>query len=807
MAITTVPTISGPSFGGVIYGLNISQGFSNEPTKLTLNIVSKDGKYTTPTLNRSQSVSFGNFSFQGTVWSYDFKESADEKILTVTLIDQSIILDRRYVLLWKRGFLGLNGDKKYITKTFDFSGETILVPSRDENQGIGFGYTKFVEKKLGTESIKTKSQALGSKNIGSLILVGTEKFADSECDIPDTYYTFDDLKKGIQSYVNGSNWPSNSTWRATHEGTLREVLSSWCADLGYDFYWDFRNNRLQFYNVSQGITVSLPNSTASNIISKETGASMEGTFRQYGLAYTARPKSALKTLSASTTIVTNYSVKPIGISYFASKINKSMKFSTSKDSWGKRSLNQFITAGMVGYVHQGLRDLYSFQNKHWDALGYTVDSGLTVDKIKMMDFLKKNGYEDVINNLEKFDAENLPNYNFNFINRDENTSKKWQEIEQKMLGYHGRFYRIPDKPGSFFYCNANYTITISIDVDPAASLKEDNSEDFAGKLIYDRGGQMSHDSAALQDILKINELTQEIENCAPRHIELKESGLLQDMILSGLIGKDNSKKINNLVIFPKSETFVKQKLGFVDPNLSSGSNDLETTWVEEQNKNASNGQKTCEAYEENLRKGSCISAEEGARKNAIKKAGGIPDDQKPQPPDWVSGLNNKIAKSCTVKTNKGSATFYLPSDSTLRVITKFNIDINKISNVDTAQFLWTVGNPGGADDVAELRIANDNITDPNEDTYQKKRDSELIRPADSAATSPNQTIKYTFAGNPPSDLTLSPTSGLTNLDITLSSDGFTTSASFSTRPPKPSRQNSMVRYTQSQLNRTSFNAS
>jgi hypothetical protein len=318
---------------------------------------------------------------------------------------------------------------------------------------------------------------------------------------------------------------------------------------------------------------------------------------------------------------------------------------------------------------------------------------------------------------------------------------------------------------------------------------------------------MSHDSAALQDALKISELTQEIENCAPRHIELKESGLLQDMIMSGLISLDNSKKINTLVIFPNSEKFVKQKLGFKEPNLSTGTNDLETTWVEEKNANASNGQNNCASYENTLKSGSCISAEEQARKAAIIAIGGIPDDQKPEPPDWVSGLNNKQATSCSISTNQGNVTFYLPSKSTLRVITKFDININKISNENVGQFFWTAGNPGGADDVAELRIANENITDPNEDLYQKARNTELIRPADSAATTPNQTIKYTFAGDPPADLTLSPTSGLTNLDITLSSDGFTTSASFSTRPPKPSKQNSMVRYAQSQLNRASFNAS
>jgi hypothetical protein len=804
MAITKVPTISGPSFGGVIYGLDVSQGFSNEPTKLTLNIVNKNGVYTTPTLNTQESVSFGNFSFQGKVWSYDFKESADEKILNVTLIDNSIILDQKYVLLWKRGFLGQNGTLQDITKTFDFSDESILVPSRDPGVGIGYGYTKFIEKRLGKQSIITKSRTLGSKNIGSLILVGKEKFADSECDIPDTYYTFNDLRGATD--ING-NWPSNNVWKATHEGTLREVLSSWCADLGYDFYWDFRNNRLQFYDVSQGITLSLPNSTASNIISKETSASMEGTFRQYGIGYTAKPKSAIKTLGASSVIVSSYSVAPIDISYFASKLGSKLSFLVTKDSWGGRSKDEFTTAGMIGYISQSLRDLYSFQKEHWITLGYQNKTSIPVDKIKTMDFLRKNGYADVINNLEQFDDKDLPNYNFNFINRDEGQANKWKDIEQKMLGYHGRFYRIPDKPGSFFYCNSNYTMDISIEVDPAASLKEDNSEEFAGKLIYDRGGQMSHDSAALQDALKISELTQEIENCAPRHIELKESGLLEDMIKSELITAEKGKQVNTLVIFPNSDVFVRQKLGFREPNLSRGTNDIESTWIEERNANSNNGQKACFKYEENLKKGACLSAEEEARKSAIKAVGGLPEDEKPEPPDWVSGLNSKQATSCNISTTKGNVKFFLPSDSSLRVITKFNLNINKISNLDTSEFFWTVGSPGNANDVAEVRIANENITDPNEDTYQKRRNSELISPANSFATTPSKTIKYTFAGDPPAGLTLSPTAGLTNLDITLSSDGFTTSASFSTRPPKPSKQNNVVRYTQSQLNRASFNAS
>lgn len=803
MSITNVPKIFGPDYGGVIYGLSLSQGFSSEPTKLTLDIVNKNGVYQTPILNKPTTISFSNFIFQGTSWSYEIKESSDEKTLHITFFDNSIILDRHYVLLWKRGFLNYFGREVTAKKTFDFRDETILVPTKDELIK-GFPYTKWIEKNLTIETVDTKYHTLdGGKNVNSVILVGSEKISDSECDIGDTYYTFNDLKQTI-SYISMKNAPNNTTWRATHEGTLREVLSSWCADLGYDYYWDFQNNCIQFYDVSIGITNSLPNSTASNIITKESGASMQGTFRQYGLAYTAKPKAPIKSFNGSLKFVTGYDVAAIDISYFGSKINKSLSLDSKKPKWANRSKEEFTTAGMIGYISEELRNLYCFQKKHWQALGIQEKSGLTANKITMIDFLKKSGYEDVINNLEKFDSENLTNYEFNFINRDESYSKKWYEIEQKLLTYHGRWYRIPDHPGNFFYCSQNITVDISISVDPTATQKEENSEEFAGKLIYDRGGSMSHDASVLQDLLKLNELTNEIENCVPRYIELKQSGLLDEMVKSKLITAENSKKVNTLVIFA-SKKFIENKLGFTEPNLDQDRNELETTWIDEKNKNASNGRKNCKAYEEYRKQNSCTSLEEQARKQSVIKQGGLTGDEEPPPDDWVSGLNNNLATSCTLKTIKGQATFCLPSDSTLRVITTYEININQLSTYQTNQFLWSVGAPGMADDVAEVRIANENITDPGEDYYRKARFSELIRPADSEATSPNRTVKYVFAGNP-EGISLSPSNGLSSLDVSLSSDGFTTSATFSTRPSKPSKQNNIVRYVNSQFNRASYNA-
>jgi len=803
MAIKNVPTISGPNYGGVIYGLNLSVGYSAEPSKLTIDIVNENGVYATPSLNSQTQVRFGNFTFNGTVWSYTLKESAGEKTLQVTLIDNSIILDRYYVLLWKRGLLGLNGTLQNKNKTFDFSDESILIPQRN-NKLSGFGYTQFVEKRLGNVTVPSKSYSLGSRKVGNAILVGHEKFANSVCDIPDTYYTFNDLKGQIP--VNMSSAPSNNTWKATHEGTLREVLSSWCSDLGFDYYWDFSSNTLRFFDVSVGVA-NIPDVSGPNIISKEKSVSMQGTFRQYGIGYTAMPKSAVKALSTSKSIVILYSLSPYPISYFINKIGSPQSINADKGRWGgKRSQDNFVHAAFLGYVSRSLRDLYCFQNKHWEALGYTVDSGLTTNKAKIISALKKFGFQDMISDLEAFDAKDLPNYDFNFINRDPTLADKWHEIEQKLLQYHGKYYRGSDSSSSFFYCNSNYTIEVEISVDPEGQVQEQGNADFAGQKIIDRGGTMSHDESSAQETIGYQNLTNEIQNCAPIHIDLKESGILDSLITAKILSGSNSKKINTLAIFPNSEKFVKNKIGF-QSSTSRGLHPLEQTFYDQKNANIQSNKKNCPQYDESLEKGSCKSAEETARDTAIKNAGGATNNTN-NPDDYVSGLITKTAKSCNISLKGGSTLrIFAPSDGSLQVVCRYNININKISTVGTEQFLWSAGAPGGANDVAEIRINNENITDPDEDSFQTSRSSQkLIKPADAVCSTPQQEIKYVFAGEP-EGVSLNPTNGLSNLDISLSSDGFTTTATFATKPAKLSKANNTVRYVQSQFNRASYNAS
>jgi hypothetical protein len=798
MAIKNVPKISGPDYGGVIYGLNMNIGYSAEPSKLTLDIVNKDGIYSTPALNSQVSISFGNFNFNGLVWSYNLRESASEKTLQVTIIDNSVILDRYYVLLWKRGLLNLMGSAVTKRKTFNFNDETILAPKRNTSNS-SFPYTEFEEVVLGSQTIESTSYSLGGRLIGNAILVGREKFSNSKCDIPDTYYTFNDLRGSIP--VNMAFAPFNNLLKATHEGTLREVLSSWCSDLGFDYYWDFSNNTLVFFDVERGVA-NIPNITASNIISKEFSESMEGTFRHYGIGYTLIPKQPLKTLSTTRNITILYGVSPYSLSYFASKIDAPQSLNVEREKWGgERSQSDFVHAAFLGFVSRSLRDLYCFQNGHWDALGYKIDSGQKATKTKIISLLKKSGFQDMISDLESFDAEGLPNYNFEYITRDPTIADKWHEIEQKLLPYHGRYYRIPDSSGSFFYCTSKYTIEIEISVEPEGQTQESNSEEFAGRKIFDRSGQMSHDEASAHEALGYKEIEKDILNCAPIHLDLKESGLLDPLITSGLLTGEQSSQITTLVIFPNSEKFVTNKIGFKS-SLTRRSNNLEQTFNDIKKANISNGRKNCPQYEQNLEKNSCRSAEEIARERAIKKVVGV---QNENPDNYVSGLITNSARACNIVLKTGNVNICAPSDSSYQVVCNYNISINKLSSFGTNQFLWSDGFPGSADDVAEIRISNENITDPDEDSYQSQRQSVFIRPADSACVTPQKQAKYIFAGEP-NNILLNPSNGLSNLDISLSSDGFTTSATFSTKPPKLSKANNTVRYVQSQFNRASFNA-
>lgn len=802
MDITNIPKIVGFNLpNSVTYGLSLSTNYSSSPSKLTLNLVSQNGQYTLPTLKQSTQVVFGNFTFKGIVWGYNLKESSQEKTLEVEIIDNSLILDQHYVVLWKRGLLNYNGDNNDLQKTFDFSGESILIPSK------GNSFTSFKEVNLGKQTVKRKGKKLNGASYGNVIILGTEKFADSSCDLSDTYYTFNDLKNVLPKNLNTKNLPDNNLLKGTHEGTLREVLNNWCSDLGFDFYWDYNIDSLVFYSVNAGITLQLPSSSnVPQIISKETSSSMDGTFRQYGLSYTAMPKQPLKTISFSDTYSLLYSVPAISISYLLRRNGILKDLNEERGSWGSgRNQSEFLTAAFLGFISKTLRDLYCIKNSHYSVLGYAVKNTITPDKTKMINFLLSNGFQPLISALRKIDSEELTNHQIALVSYDEGLGDRWHEVEQDLLRSHGAYYRIPDSSGSFFYCNDKYTIEISITVDP-----EGQSQTFGDgktlKKILNRSGQMSHDNVSALEELDYESISEDLAKCTPTHIALKEGDLANKLVAAGIIKKNVVNKISHILIVADYKKIIEPLIN-LDASLSRGLNPVEFTWYDQKDSNTQEGRQNCVAFDERLSNSSCISAEEEARKAAIKKVGGKTEDEK-NPDNFVSGLTSKSAQSCNIKLKTKNVKIYAPSDSSYQVVCSYSINASKISDLNTSELFSSETNipKSFLNDVGEIRISNENVTDPFEDSYSTARASKKFPLAPPViANQPQKTVKYVFAGEPV-DVNLNPSSGLTNLDISLSSEGFTTSATFSSRPPKQSKADNLLRLVNSQLNRSSFNA-
>lgn len=809
MAIKNIPSITGPTFGGIIYGLSLESNYSEAPSKLKLNIINEKGNYT---INDSNlfgltTVEFGNFKFDGYLYSYSQKITSEEKVLEVDIIDKSIELDKYWVMLWKKGLLNEKGAEISVKKTFDFSKEGVLGPKKSLGT---LPFVKFELKKLGKVELIRPSYGLPKpikKN--NVLLIGKEKFRDSKCQIADTDYNFTELLQAIGlTGINVNNvTDKNSNYRRTYEGTLRSVLSSWCSDFGMSFYWDYSENTLIFYDISAGIS-SIPTALdSSNILSKDVSSSVEGTFRQYGIGLTQKPRTPPQELTDTFSSVITQSNNAYPLSYFMSKKGYSQSITDESTArWGaQRSLAEFITAAHCGFISDALRDIYSYENEHWEVFGYEPRSSILANKTKIIGLLKQLSY-DALTDYEQLDGVGLPNFDFAFINYDATVHQKWKDIEQEMLGYLGRYYRIPDSTSSFVYCSEDQIIEVEVTTEPRQTRQEEQSEDFAGQYIHERGGSMSHSQEQAQKELGYTPLIRAIQICAPVHIDLKEAGLI-DYLVPDILSEAQRDSVNTLVIAPNSLKFIRKFIGFRASSFRSTTHPLEVSRIDILNQQNDNNKTKCKNYETNLEKKSCITAEEEARKIAFKAAGLKGDDEEDGPPvNFVEGLVDKRCWASTINL-KGGGRVQLRSrcDGPYGSVTRYAFRTVKIFEEQSTELVYSEGNVGGAERVAEIRVLIDDLTNSEFDEWGVKRKNTIPAASNINNTTPQKNVTYVFAGEPNDDLNMSPKNGLSKLDVSYSSEGFTTTVGFSTRQPKPPTPEVILRTISNQLSRTSFN--
>jgi hypothetical protein len=283
-----------------------------------------------------------------------------------------------------------------------------------------------------------------------------------------------------------------------------------------------------------------------------------------------------------------------------------------------------------------------------------------------------------------------------------------------------------------------------------------------------------------------------VNKLLPRSLDIISSGLKESAF--------NGVGASHVIMVP-NKSLVNKTIGNLNASIFSGSNDLETTVFD---MNDSESENTCDIFDEQVENGSCKGAKEEAEEKQLIAVGLGEQDSNNSP---ISGLKNRRAKGARIQVGRSKELKILaPSFGTYAAVYTYNFSIQLISNYQNNQKIFFNGTDGPANDVASIEVIYDNVTDRLNDEYGKERVSSIPTAKSISNTNSKKDITYVFAGEP-EGLTLSPSNGLSNLDISYSSDGFKTTVSFSTRPKQRTEADTFLRKIESQFNRSTFNAS
>lgn len=242
------------AWGGYIYSLNYDLSFGEAPSEVVVEVTNESGSFDIDkrdlsSIGSPSTIRIGsNITFYGYPMEFSIENSPSGKTLRVSYWDESIAyLDKQVVKLKTRG----ESSESYVN--------TIII---------------------GAE--RTRNAPL-SQGVFDLVY-SDEGFEDNTLLVPDVDYTFGDLLGAISSYVDAIPEldASASSYRRDYSGKLREVLSAWCNDLGFGFYWE--NRKLNFVDLRNPANLSSVESYANSIFSlnnvgsRNYGYSIKDTF-------------------------------------------------------------------------------------------------------------------------------------------------------------------------------------------------------------------------------------------------------------------------------------------------------------------------------------------------------------------------------------------------------------------------------------------------------------------------------------------------------------------------------------------------
>lgn len=293
-----------------VYSLDLSGGGTDVST-LTLSFLDTGQNFELST-QISKTVTIGSFyTFKGYVVAKSKRQGMSGKIIELTLVDQSIILDQIYI--------GLKG--KHGLPTADVARDGVALPLEislsDYYRDAPLPPSSSTTTPL-TPPIKVFSQVgsvppnlilLGSavdpcKDLppssvdrcnpcGAVFTSNSERIFDCRknraVQILDVDYSFNELLNSLGGKVSFAEVPTVAiSYRAQHTGSLRDVLNAWCQEIGYSFYYDSNTSNVVFFRPTSGIQIknNLDSLFSDCIIEDKTETnSIQQNERQINIAY------------------------------------------------------------------------------------------------------------------------------------------------------------------------------------------------------------------------------------------------------------------------------------------------------------------------------------------------------------------------------------------------------------------------------------------------------------------------------------------------------------------------------------------